>query len=182
MKLTKTDGREIKISSRKKEVATIKTLRCSAGVDLAYRSVPLTKALIKEANGRYASKTGFTTSGDQIGLKTYNLTNFINDCSTSGDQSLQYIGDCFNFDMRSLGYNWHFVNKTCTPNLSFMAITHKPQDFVNTTIVGTFTDRQIEVFTDTVNEYIQKLWEKLCYIRSVESVISVATVMKKEHD
>ena len=113
---------------------------------------------------------------------SYNLSNFINDCATSSEPELQYLGDNFNFDMRSLGYNWIYVNLNCSPNLSFMAITHKPQDYVNTTIVGTFTDRQIEVFTEKVNEFIQKLWEKLCYIRSVESVISVATVMKKEHD
>ncbi len=182
MKLTKTDGREIKISSRKKEVAIVKVLRNNVGLEIAFRSEPLTKALIKEANGRYATKTGFDQNGDQVGLRTYNLSNFINDCATSSEPELQYLGDNFNFDMRSLGYNWNYVNHNCSPNLSFMAITHKPQDYVNTTIVGTFTDRQIEVFTEKVNEFIQKLWEKLCYIRSVESVISVATVMKKEHD
>ena len=182
MKLTKTDGREIKISSRKKEVATLKVLRNGVGLEVAFRSMPITKALVKEASGRYTPKTGFDQNGDQKGLNTYNLTNFINDCATSGSHELQFLGDCFNFDMRSLGYNWNFVNKTCTPNLSFMAITHRPQDFVNTTIVGTFTDRQIETFSDVANDYIQKLWEKLCYIRSVESVISVSSVTKKEHD
>ncbi len=182
MKLTKTDGREIKISSRKREVATLKVLRNRVGLEIAFRSIPLTKALIKEAGGRYSPKTAFDQNGEQVGVSTYNLGNFINDCATSSERELQYLGDSFNFDMRSLGYSWNFVNKTCTPNLSFMAITHKPQDFVNTTIVGTFTDRQIETFTDTANEYIQKLWEKLCYVRSIESVISVATVMKKEHD
>ncbi len=49
MKLTKTDGREIKISSRKREVATLKLLRNRVGLEIAFRSIPLTKALIKEA-------------------------------------------------------------------------------------------------------------------------------------
>ena len=48
MKLTKTDGREIKISSRKKEVAIVKVLRNNVGLEIAFRSEPLTKSVIKE--------------------------------------------------------------------------------------------------------------------------------------
>ena len=176
MKLLRTDTADLKVSEKNKQVAKVRINRTPEGIKVYFKSKVISDMLKEQSSGTY--DTAFLNHiGESKNFLTYNSSSLTTEAQMEGGTIGINLGSSMTGNSSNIGWNWDYDKMACTPNLVFIGFTEAGNG-VTVSINGILSNRQFDCYINSVNTYIEWLWQTFCVDKESETTITTAQVLK----
>ena len=176
MKLLRTDTADLKVSEKNKQVAKVRINRTPEGIKVYFKSKVIADMFKEQSSGTY--DTAFLNHiGESKNFLTYNSSSLTTEAQMEGGTIGINLGTSMTGNCNNIGWSWDYDKMTCCPNLAFLGFT-EAGDGVTVSLNGIISNRQFDCYINSVNTYIEWLWQTFCVDKESETTITTAQVLK----
>lgn len=180
MKLLTTDSAELKVSDKKKEIAKIRVRKSENGVKIYFKSKVI-HDMFKEMSSGYDSMHISSVDGDGQGVDrySYNTSSILTECKIArfNNAIAGHMQTAMSTNYNAIAWSFDYDMMNCIPNIHYIAFEGTDKG-VTVSINCNLSNRQFDCYVNSVNSYIEYLWQSFCVNKEIESVITTSQVMK----
>jgi len=177
MKILRTDSADIKVSDRRKQLAKIRINRTPQGLKVYFKSKVICDMFKEQSQDQKADVTVRDHNGDEQYYLAYNVNSIITEGSLDGSIIGNNMRTALASNWNSIAYDYDYDRGTCTPNIGFTTLADA-KNGITVQLYGTISNRQFDCYVESVNRYVEWLWQTFCVDKESETVLSSSQVLK----